>query len=577
MFSASFFDHEIVWYENDGNQRFTEHTIVSNFVGTQAVATADVDGDGDIDVLGAVSVATADIDADGDPDVVSASFNDNTIAWYENEGSRFNSLDGNSTLTEGGSSVVLDADVQIIDPELSALNGGGGNFGGATLTLERSGGANSDDVFSPAVPLSFAATDFFLSGVKKGTCIGSPTGRLELTFNAGVTNAEVNQIMQSLQYNNSSDSPPASVDIVWTFNDNNSGSQGEGGALQATGSKTISIELVNDAPVTTSVVLTAIAEDSGVRLITQAELLVNTIDAEGDSLTANGLVITSGNGTLTDNADGTWSYSPAADVDTEVSFSYSITDGTDSVSGTATLDITPFNDALTTTPVTLAPIAEDSGARLITQAELLSNANDIEGEGLTAVGLIVSAGNGTLTDNSDGTWSYTPTADDDVDVSFDYTITDGADTVAGSATLDIRPVNDAPTTTPVTLTPIAEDSGARLITQVELLANASDIEGNSLFAVGLTVSAGNGTLTDNSDGIWSYTPAADDDADVSFDYTITDGTDTVAGTATLDITPVNDAPTTTSVTLAPIAEDSGARLIRITDSRILNQNMKRSM
>ena len=32
--------------------------------------------------------------------------------------------------------------------------------------------------------------------------------------------------------------------------------------------------------------------------------------------------------------------------------------------------------------------------------------------------------------------------------------------VAGSATLDITPVNDAPTTTPVTLTAIAEDSGA---------------------------------------------------------------------------------------------------------------------
>ena len=29
-------------------------------------------------------VRTADIDADGDPDVLSASWFDNTIAWYEN-------------------------------------------------------------------------------------------------------------------------------------------------------------------------------------------------------------------------------------------------------------------------------------------------------------------------------------------------------------------------------------------------------------------------------------------------------------------------------------------------------------
>ena len=131
-------------------------------------------------------------------------------------------------------------------------------------------------------------------------------------------------------------------------------------------------------------------------------------------------------------------------------------------------------------------------------------------------------------------------------------MTDGTDNVAGSATLDITPVNDAPTTTPVALTAIAEDSGARLITQTELLANAKDIEGDALTVTGLTVNTGNGAITENGDGTWNYTPAADDDTDVSFDYTITDGAGTVAGTATLDITPVNDAPTTTLVTLSLI-------------------------
>ena len=47
----------------------------------------------------------------------------------------------------------------------------------------------------------------------------------------------------------------------------------------------------------------------------------------------------------------------------------------------------------------------------------------------------------------------------------------------GQRHLDITPVNDAPVTTPVTLAAIAEDSGARLITQAELLANASDVDG----------------------------------------------------------------------------------------------------
>ena len=333
------------------------------------------------------------------------------------------------------------------------------------------------------------------------------------------------------------------------------------GADNVAGSATLDITPVNDVPTTTPVALTAIAEDSGVRLITQAELLANASDIEGDALTATGLTINTGKGALTDNGDGTWNYTPAADDDADVSFSYTITDGADNVAGTATLDITPVNDAPTTTPAALTAIAEDSGVRLITQAELLAIASDIEDDGLTATGLTINTGNGALNDNGNGTWNYTPAADDDTDVSFSYTITDGADTVAGTATLDITPINDAPTTTPVALTAIAEDSGVRLITQAELLANATDVEGDAITATGLTVDSGNGTLNDNGDGTWSYTPDANDNTDVSFNYTITDGADSVAGTATLDITPFNNTPTTTQVTLASIAEDSGARLI----------------
>ena len=118
--------------------------------------------------------------------------------------------------------------------------------------------------------------------------------------------------------------------------------------------------------------LTPIVEDSGIVMITQADLLVNSADRDGDALRAAGLIITSGNGTLVDNGDGTWSYTPDANDDSSVSFSYDVTDETDTVTNTATLDITPVNDAPTTTSVNLTAIAEDSGVRVITQAELLA-------------------------------------------------------------------------------------------------------------------------------------------------------------------------------------------------------------
>ncbi|MRK22654.1 cadherin-like domain-containing protein, partial [Pseudomonas sp. JG-B] len=73
----------------------------------------------------------------------------------------------------------------------------------------------------------------------------------------------------------------------------------------------------------------------------------------------------------------------------------------------------------------------------ITQAELLANATDIEGDELTVSDLTISSGGGTLANYGDGTWSYTPDENDDTEVSFSYTISDGDLTAAGSASLDI--------------------------------------------------------------------------------------------------------------------------------------------
>ena len=118
VLSASFYDDKIAWYENtDGQGSFgSQQIITANVDGARPVYATDIDGDGDMDVLsasyyddeiawyentdgqgsfgsqqiittnavGAISVYAADIDGDGDMDVLSASFDDNKIAWYEN-------------------------------------------------------------------------------------------------------------------------------------------------------------------------------------------------------------------------------------------------------------------------------------------------------------------------------------------------------------------------------------------------------------------------------------------------------------------------------------------------------------
>jgi Ca2+-binding RTX toxin-like protein len=91
-------------------------------------------------------------------------------------------------------------------------------------------------------------------------------------------------------------------------------------------------------------VLAPVLEDAAGRIITQADLLAGVSDRDDSSLTITSLTINTGGGTLTSNGDGTWTYVPAANDDTSVTFDYTASDGSLTSSSTATLDITPVND-----------------------------------------------------------------------------------------------------------------------------------------------------------------------------------------------------------------------------------------
>ncbi|HCZ9049611.1 TPA: retention module-containing protein [Vibrio alginolyticus] len=249
------------------------------------------------------------------------------------------------------------------------------------------------------------------------------------------------------------------------------------------------------------------------------------------------------------------------------------------------IEVTAVNDTPETTPVTLPDIEEDSGVFSIPEADLIANATDVENDNLTVSNVqLTDPNSGSIIFNSGtGEWEFTPAPDYNGPVEITYTITDDGTTngasdpksVNGSASFNVTEVNDAPTTSEVTLSDIAEDSTAVDITQADLLANASDIENDTLMVSNVQlVDPSSGTLDfDNVTGTWSFTPAPGYNGKVDLTYDITDnGTtngvsdpQTVSGTATFEVTEVNDAPVTSEVTLSSTEEDGGSVTITATE------------
>jgi len=184
--------------------------------------------------------------------VSGSSDGDFALARYNPDGSldttfgKINSLDGMAGFIEGDAAVRLDNNVKIFDAELAAQ----GHYQGASITLMRIGGANSEDVFSGTGTLSFNASEAVLQGIIIGA-VSQSNGELTIIFNSNATQARVDTALSSLSYSNSSDTPPASIHIDWIFNDGNTGAQGSGGALTASGSTVVTITPSNDAPVLT--------------------------------------------------------------------------------------------------------------------------------------------------------------------------------------------------------------------------------------------------------------------------------------------------------------------------------------
>ncbi|MBD2013331.1 cadherin-like domain-containing protein [Microcoleus sp. FACHB-53] len=345
----------------------------------------------------------------------------------------------------------------------------------------------------------------------------------------------------------------------------NTGTNGGTTAISGT-TNTIntSITAVNDAPIGSPIATLATGTEDIPYTISKADLLAGFSDVDGDSLSLSNVTV---NGTvLTADSSGNYIFTPAANFKGTVNVSYNVVDGKGgSLAATQSFAIAPVNDAPVLATNTLS-ITEGGTVTLSssnlntsdsdnTPAQLLYTISNISGGSFGGTG---------VTTNGNGTVSFTQEAINNGVVQFTHdggenppsyavSVSDGAlNTNPATVTIPsggFTPVNDAPTGTPTATLAAGTEDTVYTISQTALLQGFTDVEGNTLSVADLTAS--NGTLVNNNNGTYTFTPAANFNGTVNLSYNVVDGNGgSVVATQSFAIAPVNDAPVLATNTLS---------------------------
>jgi VCBS repeat-containing protein len=163
---------------------------------------------------------------------------------------------------------------------------------------------------------------------------------------------------------------------------------------------------------------------------------------------------------------------------------------------------------------------------------VLANDIDPDADVLSAV-LMSGPAHGVVTLNINGSFSYTPISNYHGIDSFTYDASDGYAVSASTiVTLNVAAANDPPVANPDTAS-----TEHAISVRIDVLANDTDAEGDTLALVGVAQGVG-GAITINPDHTLTYEPEADFAGEDLFTYSVTDGASTVVGTVTVTVAPL---------------------------------------
>ena len=229
-------------------------------------------------------------------------------------------------------------------------------------------------------------------------------------------------------------------------------------------------------------------------------------------------------GTLTvEDATGQFTFHPQPDFNGLDSFSFTAAnDNGVSNSATVTITVQPVNDPPTAVNTSITT-SEDS----IINGSL--NATDIDGDTLSYA-LVDLPGNGTVTINTNGTFTYTPSGNTNGTDTFTFKAGDGTtDSNTATVSMTINAVNDVPIADNQSISAVAGSTISGLLT-------GADPDGDNL-TFAMTAAATQGDVTINIDGTFTYTARQDAAGSDSFTFTANDGvSNSTPATVTIAIT-----------------------------------------
>ncbi|MDE1463327.1 retention module-containing protein [Spartinivicinus poritis] len=282
------------------------------------------------------------------------------------------------------------------------------------------------------------ALQFTVSNVQNGQFQLVSTGLLVTSFTqAQVANGEIQFV------HDGSENPP-SYDVTVT----------DEGGLTDMGSVAVNFTALNEPPVITANTLD-ITEGQTV-VLNSSNLAATDPETNDPDLVFTVSNIQNGQFQLVSDGSVVTSFTQAQVTNNEIQFVHNGSENPPSYTVTVTdeggltdtsnvgVSFTNLNEPPIVGDIELSQVIEDN-VLVINQSDLLANSSDPDGDTLSVTSLSVDPQYGSLVDNGNGTWTFTPTTHySGDDVPFSFTVSDGALTTNGNAMLDIIPDADIP-------------------------------------------------------------------------------------------------------------------------------------